>query len=119
MWLSDVAREALLIANIYRITILALLMRASENPGLTWSKIKSRFDNSPRQEFHMNPNTLRYHLNKLMDAGLVEKKTEKGRKVYRITRKGKDILKKYEINEKIIDAIIDYLDGNASGSVFR
>jgi len=76
------ARKNETLSNPFRALLLAIIV---SKKSATWNEIKNRLE-EVWGEF--NPNTLAFHLNRLIEAGLVEKIPMGDRHVYRPTQTG-------------------------------
>lgn len=88
-------QEAL--SNPYRALILAGLINKHE---ASWKDLKLFLEGIFEE---VNPNTLSFHLNRLIGEGLVEKVTETGSGAYRPTAEGKRMLMK--LGAKLVKAV--------------
>jgi len=76
------ARENEAISNPFRALVLAIVVSGKST---TWSDIKNMLE---KLWGEFNPNTLAFHLNRLIEAGFVEKVVVGDRQVYKPTQNG-------------------------------
>ena len=79
---TEWAKENEVLSNPFRALVLAIIV--SKNSA-SWNDIKNTLD---KLWGEFNPNTLSFHLNRLIEAGLVEKVQMGERHIYRATQTG-------------------------------
>ena len=79
---TDWTRKNEVLSNPFRALLLAIIV---SKKSASWNDVKNRLGEAWGE---FNPNTLVFHLNRLIDAGLVEKVTMGDRYVYRPTKLG-------------------------------
>ena len=83
---TSLTKKYSLLTNIYRVLILAYLMK---NGDASWTDLKSFIESLVGRP---NPNTLHFHLYALVDAGVVEVYGDPEKPKYRLNSNKKDVL---------------------------
>jgi len=76
----EVAKRHEILANEFRVLILAILVKLGES---NWSKLKNELENVVKTS--INPNLLAFHLRKLVNTGFVKRIETKKEVLYKPT----------------------------------